>query len=195
MQHKYSAEKKEGTILFCDIRNFTTLFENVDPLKAIHFANDVLARLGEEIEAAGGVVDRFTGDGFLAHFGVADAAESHTADACSAALNMRNTLQEINNQRYLDVEMIVTAGIGIHSGTVAYGQIQTNQFNQQTILGNDVNIASRIESLTKYFSVDILVSQHSYNRVKHHFLFQEMPKKKLKGIKNEVYTYWLLPMN
>lgn len=189
------AEKKEGTILFCDIRNFTTLFEDIDPLKAVGFANNVLARLGEEVEALGGTLDRFTGDGFLAHFGIVESSETHSRDACRAALNMRNMLMEINNQRYLDVEAVVSAGFGIHSGAVAYGQIKTKQICQHTVLGDVVNSASRIESLTKYFSVDILVSQQSYQRVKENFLFQKMPLKKVNGIKEKVHTYWLLPMN
>ena len=191
----YFAEKKKGSILFCDIRNFTNLFENKDPLEAVGFANEVLATLGEEVEAEGGTVDRFTGDGFLAHFGIAEEAANSTADACRAALNMRAVLKEINKQRYRDVESVVTAGIGIHTGGMAYGEIKTDQLSQFTVLGNVVNIASRIEALTKYFSVDILLSQPGYKLVKDDFLFQEMPLKKVKGINNKIHTYWLLPMN
>ncbi len=191
----YFAEKKEGTILFCDIRNFTNLFEKKDPMKAMRFANTVLARLGEEVEAVGGTVDRFTGDGFLAHFGISNDTSAYAFDACKAALQMRKVLKEINKQRYLDVETVVAAGIGIHTGKVAYGQINTNQISQQTVLGNVVNTTSRIEALTKYFSVDILISEPSHERVKDEFLFQKMPMKKVKGLNEKVNTYWLLPMN
>lgn len=195
MPKDYKAERKQGTILFCDIRNFTNLFEKVDPLEAVKFANSVLAELGEEVEAMGGTVDRFTGDGFLAHFGIENQSHTHAQDACRAAINMRNALQNINQQRYVEVQNVVTAGTGIHTGTVAYGEIKTAHISQQTVLGDVVNTASRIEKLTKYFSVDILLSEQSYQQVQQEFRCQLMPAKKLSGKQKEVTTYWLLPMN
>lgn len=195
MSKGYKAERKEGTILFCDIRNFTRLFEAEDPLEAVKFANSVLAELGEEIENLGGTVDRFTGDGFLAHFGIENKTETHTLDACKAAINMRKALKNINNQRYYDVQTVVSAGTSIHTGTVAYGEIKTAQINQRTVLGDVVNTASRIEKLTKYFSVDILLSEQSCQMVNDDFQLQEMPTKKLQGKQKEIVTYWLLPMN
>jgi len=159
MDSGYQAEKKTATILFCDIRNCTRLFDAEDPLKAVKFANTVLAELGKEVEKVGGRVDRFTGDGFMAHFGISDSLENHTESACRAALNMRDALQGINNKRYYEVESVVTAGIGIHTGSVAFGKIETSQIKQETVLGDVVNTNSRIEELTKYFSVDILLCE------------------------------------
>src|SRR6056297_1431809 len=181
MTKEYKAERKEGTILFCDIRNFTNLFEAEDPLKAVKFANSVLAKLGEEVEAVGGQVDRFTGDGFLAHFGIAPSSSCHIQDACKAALKMREALRDINNQRYLDVQNVVSIGTSIHTGTVAYGEIKTAQINQKTVLGDVVNTAARIEELTKYFSVDILLSESSYQHIRDEYQLQKMSAKKLRG--------------
>ncbi|NGP87255.1 adenylate/guanylate cyclase domain-containing protein [Fodinibius halophilus] len=195
MTNDFKAEKRVATILFCDIRNFTNLFDDEDPLKAVHFANTVLAELGEEVEKQGGKVDRFTGDGFLAHFGIANDTANHVGDACEAALRMRGALQNINAARYLDVQQVVTAGIGIHTGTVAVGEISTNHIKQTTVLGDVVNTTARIEQLTKYFSVDVLLSEQSYKRVKKEFQFKKMPPKKIKGKRKEVTTWWLLPMN
>lgn len=187
--------KKEGTILFCDIRNFTNLFDRQDPIKALEFANSVLAVLGEEVEKGGGSVDRFTGDGFLAHFGVAGDQEDHAEKACSTAVRLRKTLMGINMQRYFDTETVISFGIGIHTGKVAYGKIKTLQISQQTVLGDVVNTASRIEALTKFFKIDILVSEMTYRRVDKKFSFKKMPVKKLKGKKDKIQTYWLLPTN
>jgi len=195
MSEDYSAEKKEGTVLFCDIRNFTNLFEEEDPLKAVEFANNVLAVLGEEVEKMGGTVDRFTGDGFLAHFGIADESKNHALSACKGAINMRKALTEINNQRYFDVEEVVSIGIGINTGEIAKGEIKTPQINQKTIFGDVVNTAARIEGLTKYFSVDILISQTCLEHVGQDFQFQKMPARSLRGKNKEVSTYWLLPIN
>lgn len=195
MSDNFEADKKNGTILFCDIRNFTHLFEEEDPLKAVAFANSVLAELGTVVEQGGGAVDRFTGDGFLAHFGVLQADDSHIQSACKVAIEMRSALQQINTQRYLDVESVVSIGIGIHSGEVAYGEIKTEQINQKTVLGDVVNTAARIERLTKHFSVDILLSNSSYRWVKEDFNFRKMPARKISGKKNQITTHWLLPMN
>ena len=195
MPQNFKADRKIGTILFCDIRNFTHLFEEEDPLKAVAFANSVLAELGSVVERGGGAVDRFTGDGFLAHFGILQDDDTHTKSACRVAIEMRAALQEINAQRYLDVERVVSIGIGIHSGEVAYGEIKTDQINQKTVLGDVVNTAARIEGLTKHFSVDILLSNDSYECVRDEFNFQKMSPRKLSGKRKQVVTHWLLPMN
>ncbi|MFO7848247.1 MAG: adenylate/guanylate cyclase domain-containing protein [Balneolaceae bacterium] len=185
----------DASVMFCDIRNFTVLFENQDPKKAIRFANDVLAVLGNEVEKNGGTVDRFTGDGFLAHFGVQNSPDNHAKDACKAVLDLRKRLVLINTDRYKQEEIVINIGVGIHTGEVAFGNITTGVITQKTILGDTVNTASRIESLTKYFAVDTLASKDTVDRTGGSFKFQKMPLKKLKGKAQPVHTYWLLPTN
>jgi class 3 adenylate cyclase len=187
--------KKIGTVLFCDIRNFTLLFEQRDPMEAVEFANNVLAKLGSEVEKYNGTVDRFTGDGFLAHFGILNDKKHHVENACRSAIAMRSVLTQINNRRYFDVQPVLSFGIGIHSGDIAYGRIETGQFVQKTIMGNVVNTASRVEGLTKYFTVDILLSEKSYSSVKDLFAFKPMSPQKVKGKQTLEQTYWLLPTN
>lgn len=187
--------KTDATVLFCDIRNFTTLFEQKDPIEAAEFANEVLAVLGNTIENHGGVVDRFTGDGFLAHFGAFSEVNDHAAVACESVINLRKSLNQINNKRYLSERLVLNIGVGIHTGEVAVANITTGNTTQLTVLGDTVNTASRIESLTRYFSVDALVSKSTFKLAETSWQFQKMPLKKLKGIKRDVHTYWLLPMN
>jgi len=188
-------EKKEGTILFCDIRNFTSLFDEKDPFEAVEFANNVLAVLGEVVEDNGGVVDRFTGDGFLAHFGFAEDSENHAVLAGITCVSIRKKLNEINASRYFKVESMVSVGIGVHTGEAAYCKLETNQFTQTTVLGDAVNTAARIEGMTKYFMVDILFSNESYLLLKDEFLFRKMPLKSIRGKKKPVQTHWFLPTN
>lgn len=184
-----------ATVMFCDIRNFTTLFENENPIKAVSFANEVLAVLGEEVEKNKGAVDRFTGDGFLAHFGVDEMDANHANLACRAVLDMRKQIRKINSDRYLNVDNVMNIGIGIHTGELAVGKITSGSITQRTILGDTVNTASRIESLTKFFSVDTLISESTKNLLSSDLKLQKMPLKKLKGKEQSVQTYWLLPMN
>jgi adenylate cyclase len=184
-----------ATVMFCDIRNFTMLFENENLNKAFPFANEVLAVLGREIEKNNGVVDRFTGDGFLAHFGIDQENINHADTACRVALDLTSILRRINVERYLKTDTVINIGIGIHSGIVAVGEITTGKVTQRTILGDTVNTASRIESLTKFFSVDILISESTKNHLSESLKLRKMPLKKLPGKKQSVQTYWLLPIN
>ena len=184
-----------ATVMFCDIRNFTVLFEKKDPIEAISFANEVLAVLGKEVENNRGVVDRFTGDGFLAHFGIVEKDTNHADLACRAAIGLRMRLKAINSERYLNKENVLNIGVGIHTGEVAVGEITSGKFTQQTILGDTVNTASRIESLTKFFSVDSLFSGATKIQLNDDLKLQKMPLKKLKGKERNVQTFWLLPMN
>lgn len=185
----------DATVMFCDIRNFTMLFEQIDPIEAVSFANEVLAVLGTEVEKKNGVVDRFTGDGFLAHFGVEGTGFNHADMACRSVIDMRSRLNQINSKRYLKTENVLNIGIGIHTGEVAVGEITSGRITQKTILGDTVNTASRIESLTKFFTVDALISESTKNQISVDWKLQKMPLKKLKGIERDVQTYWLLPMN
>ena len=162
-------EKKVGTVLFCDIRNFTSLFDDKDPFEAVEFANTVLAVLGEVVEENGGTVDRFTGDGFLAHFGFAREADNHVKLAAKTCVSIRGTLKEINASRYFKVESMVAVGIGIHTGEAAYCRLETNQLKQTTVLGDTVNVAARIEELTKHYTVDVLCSDEVYQVLKDDF--------------------------
>ncbi len=188
-------EKKYGTVLFCDIRNFTSLFDNVDPIDAAIFARNVLAELGRVVEKNHGIVDQFTGDGFFAHYGFATDVNNHAECACQTVLDIRKTLTHINYRRYSDVQIMLNVGIGIHTGEAAYCEISTENFKQTTVMGDTVNTASRIEDLTKYFIVDALVSKNTYKLVQENFKFQRLHEMSLRGKKKSIETYWLLPLN
>jgi class 3 adenylate cyclase len=189
-----------ATVLFCDIRGFTSLFDERDPMEALGFANTVLAVMGSIVEACGGTIDKFTGDGFLAHFGVLgreqeDVDAKFAEAACWCAIRIRECLTEINLTRHIREQPTVEVGIGIHSGVVASGVISTFSKSEFTVLGTTVNTASRIESLTKEFSVDCLVSDDLYKLCSEKFDFQPMPVRILRGLKASRLTYWLLPTN
>lgn len=184
-----------ATVLFCDIRGFTTMFDQRDPLEALTFASSVLGALGDVVEANSGTIDKFTGDGFLAHFGITPPDRSHASDACRCAIEMRKALVKINSARFFENQPIVNIGLGIHSGLVAAGTIATKTKSEYTIIGSTVNLASRIEGLTNYFSVDCLLSTETADLLAGEFEIQKMQPRVLRGIKELVTTYWLLPMN
>jgi adenylate cyclase len=195
MQRK--PDRHEATVLFCDIRGFSSLFDEKDPMDAIDFANTVLEKLGLVVEACNGYLDKFTGDGFLAHFGVLEetSKKQHMLDACWCAIRMREELAKLNQTRHASSMRTVNIGVGIHSGKVASGVLSTNSRVEFTIMGSVVNTASRIETLTKEFMVDCLVTQKVYEFCRNDLEFKPMPKKPLKGVKHPPLTYWISPVN
>lgn len=185
----------QATIMFLDIRGFSSLFDQHDPIEVLTFANTVLSELGMVVEACGGVVDKFTGDGLLAHFGIVGESKSHAEDACWCAIRLRTTVQNLNLSRYFDQQPVIAVGIGIHTGTVAAGVITTSVKAEFTVLGDVVNLAARIESLTKEFTIDCLVSKSVFDATNSTFKFQKMPYREIRGSKVPQETYWLLPSN
>lgn len=193
-------QRKSGrfdvTVLFCDIRGFTALFDNRDPEEALAFANSVLGELGAVVEACSGEIDKFTGDGFLAYFGLnSETTVNHAEEACWCAIRLRSALMNINSTRYGFDQTVVSIGMGIHSGLVAAGTISTINKKEFTILGSTVNLASRIEALTKFFGVDCLISEETAKRVQEKFVLQQMPPQRLRGVSEVATTNWLSPLN
>src|SRR5690606_16295091 len=135
---KRPARRDDATIMFLDIRGFSQLFDRHDPMEVLQFANSVLSELGMVVEACGGVVDKFTGDGFLAHFGVLETNTSHSEDACWCAVRIRECVSKLNMQRYLNQEVVVSIGIGIHTGTIASGVITTSVKTEFSVFGDVV---------------------------------------------------------
>jgi len=140
----------------------------------------------ECIEKTGGVVDKFIGDGIMAHWGTAFTAGNPAADACNcikAALMMREALSEINAHRASDDPETsdIRIGCGVNTGIVTAGQIGSEQRMEYTVIGDPVNLASRAEALNKSFGTDILITEDTWELVKDKFITEEMPPVKVKG--------------
>jgi class 3 adenylate cyclase len=145
------------TIFFLDIRNFTTLSENMSPRDNFRFLNSFLSIFGPIIRTHGGFVDKYPGDGIMALFPEAP------DDALSAALEMRERLIGYNEGRALGGYVPIRFGIGIHRGPLMLGTIGENDRMDSTVISDTVNSASRLEGLTKKFSTDVLVSGETLN--------------------------------
>lgn len=195
VMNKVYPRKVDATILFCDIRGFTRLFDQVDPLEAFTFAGSVLAGLGRIVESCGGAIDKFTGDGFLAHFGVLIDDPKHAEHACSCALRLKAAEEIINTERYLGDMQVISTGIGLNSGVVAAGMIETTVVREFTVLGDTVNMAARIENLTRLFHVDILLSASTAAQVAGIYELKLMEPAHIRGKGGKHATYWLLPTN
>jgi class 3 adenylate cyclase len=162
---KLSGARYEATVMFTDIRGFTAMSERLSPEEVFAFLNDYLSRMIDVIAARGGIIDKFLGDGILAVFGLPVATDSHAADALGAALDMRRALGEMNAERAASGREAVRIGIGMHTGEVIAGNVGSAKKLQFTVIGDTVNLASRIEGLNKDFGSYLLVSGETYARL------------------------------
>lgn len=142
------------TILFCDIRGYTSMSEVMTPTEIFIFLNDYLACMGEAINQTGGFIDKYIGDAIMALFD-----DQATDGALKAAILMQNSLLQFNDQRSQHGLPKIAVGIGIHRGEVVMGTVGFTCRIDSTVVGDSVNIASRVESITKYYNCGILVTE------------------------------------
>ncbi len=186
---KLGGEKKECTIFFSDLRGFTAMSEKMKPEEVVEYLNRYFTIMVDCVEKTHGIVDKFIGDAIMATWGTVSGYGNHTENAINGALLMRKALIEFNQYNKEHNLPIAKMGCGINTGEVISGQIGSEKRLEFTVIGDAVNLASRIESLNKPFATDILISQDAYDRVKDIFDVVKMPAIKVKG-KSEPQTIY-----
>ena len=151
------------TTLFSDLRSFTTISEGMTPQALFDFLNEYLAEMHGPIDQYGGFVDKFIGDAIMALFDQEGAAQAEAA--VKAAIGMQQRLREWNGERHGRREQPVACGIGIHSGVVMLGTLGSTTRIASTVIGDAVNLASRLEGLTKYYGARIIVSDDTWGQL------------------------------
>ena len=155
---RLEGERQTVTILFADLRGSTALAERLAPEEVVGVLNTYLRIMARCVLDAGGILDKFLGDGLMAIFG-AMGDPTHGADAATrAALAMRTQLDALNVERGARGEPVVKFGVGVHTGDVVLGAVGLPERSDYTAIGDTVNTASRMESLTKEFHVDAVFS-------------------------------------
>lgn len=183
--------QREVTVLFTDIRDFTTLSENMAPAALLAFLDDYLGHMSQIVKGHDGVVNKFLGDGMLAFWGVPDEDPHHAEQAMAAALHMRAKLRDINAARAEQGLAPIRVGIGIHTGVVAAGMLGGADQHEYTIIGDAVNVASRVEGLTRRLDTDILVTESTWNLVQGSFQGHRLAEEPVKGRSEPVVVYAL----
>jgi adenylate cyclase len=182
-------ELLEATILFADLRDFTPWVEATEPRQVVRDLNEYFSEMEQAIRAHGGLVLQFIGDEIEAVFGAPIAARDHAGRAVRAATEMRQRLQAWNARREAGGRPPLRNGIGIHTGTVLAGNIGGAERLSYALVGDPVNLASRIQGLTKDFKVDILISEATRSRLEGTVLVEELPAVRVKGRVEEVNVY------
>lgn len=151
--------EREVTVLFSDIRGFTALSEGLEPRAVLALLDTYYGRIAQVIKGHDGVVGKFIGDGILAFWNVPDRDPEHARKAVRAARDMLRALDELNDERAHDGQPGLQVGIGIHTGTVAAGMLGGGGQSEYTVIGDTVNVASRVEGLTKSLGVEIVITE------------------------------------
>ena len=174
-------ERRRVTLLFSDIRNFTSMSEAMEPEAIITFLNEYFSEMVDAVFEYHGVLDKFIGDGMLAVFGTLDERAAHERRAVQAALRMKARLAKLNGERAVIGQAPIAIGIGIHTDEVIVGNIGSRKRLEYTVIGDGVNTCSRVEGLNKEFGTTILITDSTYERVRDEFECRVMPEAPLKG--------------
>jgi two-component system sensor histidine kinase ChiS len=151
-----NAREEEITVLFCDIRGFSTIAESQSPRETFEWLNAFFTQMSQAIGTHHGFIDKFLGDALMSVF---DRIETHAEDALNAAVAMRKNLSEFNRDRHqYNLEQPIKIGIGIHTGIGLIGTVGSDDRMDSTIIGDVANTAARLEELTKLYDCPILAS-------------------------------------
>ncbi len=181
---KLGGTRKTATIFFADIRSFTAISERLSPEAVVEFLNAYMTSMVACIEKTGGFVNKFIGDAIMGVWGAPLSAGSPRDDALAAVkamILMRYALLEFNKGRGGEELPLIRNGSGVNTGPCIAGQIGSMQRMEYTVIGDAVNLASRIEALNKPFGTDILVSEDTYALLKDKLVVQAMPAITVKG--------------
>ena len=180
------------TILFSDIRGFTSLSEKLDPEAVVELLNEYLTVMTEVIFRHGGTVDKFEGDAILVFFGAPQRHADDPERAVRTALEMRDRLGELEERWKARTGDPLRIGIGINSGEVMVGNIGSQRRMDYTVIGDTVNLASRLQDLTKEFGASILISGSTHLRVHHMCQVRSLGSVEVRGREQSVDLYEVL---
>ncbi len=181
------AASYEMTVLFSDIRKFTDMSENMTPDESFFFLNSLFKRMEPIIQENNGFVDKYIGDAVMALF------PESPEDAIKASLEIKEKLVAYNEHRSNSGYIPIDIGLGIHSGNLILGTVGSSRRIDTTVIGDTVNLASRIESLTKYYKVPVILSDTVYEKIpdKEKYCLREIDRVKVKGKQKIVILYEL----
>jgi len=185
---KNEAERRSATVMFADIVGFTAMSEKMDPEDLTHLMNSCFSMMETVIDRFGGVVDKFIGDCVMALFGVPFAAENAAQRAVNAAIELKKRLASFNDDHGLEAPLGLH--VGINTGVVVAGDMGGSIKRDYTVMGETVNIASRLESASA--EGQILVGPDTYSSTRHLFRFRELKRLPIKGKKTLLRVYELL---
>ncbi|MES1977629.1 MAG: adenylate/guanylate cyclase domain-containing protein [Pseudomonadota bacterium] len=189
--YSMKATTKELTVMFCDMRGFTKMSESMEPTQLQALLNSVFSRLTDLIRSNRGTIDKYMGDCVMAFWGAPVDTPDHASLAVKTSLEMANAIRRLNEEHRIKGLPEIGIGIGLNTGTMCVGDMGSDIRRSYTVIGDSVNLGSRLEGLSKTYGVDIVVSE-STRRLANDFAWQELDKVRVKGKDNAVAIFWPL---
>jgi len=189
---KLGGEKKDLTVLFSDIRGFTSISERMTPETLVKFLNDYLTKMTDIVFKYGGLLDKYMGDALMAIWGAPLDQPDHAQRACYTALEMVDELWALQKKWSAEGMPKLNIGIGINAGPMVVGNMGSERRFDYTVMGDSVNLGSRLEGLNKLYGTNIIVSEMTYERVREEILGRELDSVRVMGKDQPVRIYQLL---
>ncbi len=174
-------QKKTVTVFFADIKGFTTISEKLSPEDTAMILHKVLNSLTEVVIKNAGVIDKYIGDSIMAFWGAPLKSDFDELNACNAALECVASINQLNNHFVEKSLPTINIRIGIHTGAAIVGNIGSDRLFNYTVIGDTVNIASRLESVNKFFKTSIIISEETYSKIPNIFTVRELGIIRVKG--------------
>ena len=189
--YSMKASNKEMTVMFCDMRGFTKMSEQMEPTQLQALLTGVFSRLTSLIRANRGTIDKYMGDCVMAFWGAPVETAEHAQLAVTAAMEMSLAIREINQEHRAKGIPEIGIGIGLNTGTMCVGDMGSNIRRSYTVIGDAVNLGSRLEGLSKSYGLDIVVSETT-RKLAPNFAWQELDKVRVKGKDKAVAIFYPL---
>ncbi|MCA9072701.1 MAG: GAF domain-containing protein, partial [Planctomycetaceae bacterium] len=184
--------RQEVAVLFSDIRGYTAITESMDAQHVVELLNSYFSLMVDAVFAENGLLDKYIGDALMAVFGVPFPQEDDSIRACRAALKMRTALIEFNEIQKQQGRLPVGIGIGINSGEVISGNIGSERRLEYTCIGDGVNLASRIEGVSKHYGVTIVMSEYTQRKIGDQFVTRELDTIRVLGKQHPIRIFELI---
>jgi adenylate cyclase len=189
---RLGGEEKELTALFSDIRGFTTLSEGLTPTTLVDLLNEYLSEMTDVIFRHWGTLDKYIGDAIMAFWGAPYPQPDHALRACQAGLEMLQVLNRLQERWEAEGRPRIDIGVGINTGPMVVGNMGSKRRFNFTVMGDNVNLASRLEGINKQFGTRLIISEATYEAVREHLVARELDLIRVKGKMKPVRIFELL---
>lgn len=187
---RLGGERRDLTVLFSDIRSFTTISEGMEAEELVNFLNQYLAAMTNIVLTENGTLDKYVGDEIMAFWGAPLPNEEHAFLACKTAVKMIETLNVLNASWPENRQLRI--GIGVNTGQMLVGQVGSESRMDYTVMGDHVNLGARLEGVNKVYGTEIIISEYTYNCVKEKITARELDWIRVKGKHKPVKIFELL---
>lgn len=178
---RLSGERRELTVLFCDVEGFTTICENLPAEKVVELLNEYLDEMTPIVKAQGGIIDKFEGDLIMAEFGIPLAVPDHALRACRTAFDMQKRLKELRERWREQARPELKSRVGIGTGQMLFGNMGSSDSFDFTVVGDIPNLASRLEGANKSYGTRIMINERAAEMVSDEMFVREMDLLVVKG--------------